>query len=150
MDVDDINNVVLWVQCSKFYEQVKVVDDMNDSGSHALRPLDVMNSLGLWKDEWFQVMSPMNNLRLWMTWTTLGHELNALNVLNNSRLWLTWMNLGHELRTPDAMNNSETWMTWTTPCGELRALDAMKSSKLWMIWTTRIPMSLGLYMLWIS
>ena len=26
------------------YEQLKVVDDMNDLGSHELRPLDAMNS----------------------------------------------------------------------------------------------------------
>ena len=46
-DVDDINDVVLWAQGFRFYEQVKVVDDMNDSRSHELRPLDAMNNLGL-------------------------------------------------------------------------------------------------------
>ena len=28
----------------RFYEQLKVVDDMKDSKSHELRPLDAMNS----------------------------------------------------------------------------------------------------------
>ena len=33
----------LWAQGSKWYEQLKVVDDMNDLGSHELKPLDVIN-----------------------------------------------------------------------------------------------------------
>ena len=31
----------------------------------------------------------MNNLRLWMTMKTQGHELKALDTINNSRLWYT-------------------------------------------------------------
>ena len=29
----------------------------------------------------------MNNLGLWMTYTTLGYELKALDVMNNLELW---------------------------------------------------------------
>ena len=40
--------------------------------SSELRALDAMNSLGLW-----------------LTRTTLGHGLNALDAMNNSRLHMT-------------------------------------------------------------
>ena len=45
---------------------------MNDSGSYQFRPLDVVIRLGLW-----------------MTLTTLGRELSALDTINTSGLWLT-------------------------------------------------------------
>ena len=48
------------------------MDDLNDLGSHQFRPLDIVNHLGLW-----------------MTLTTLGHELYALDTMNTSGLWLT-------------------------------------------------------------
>ena len=32
-----------WAQGSGWYEQLKVVNDMNDLGSRELKPLDVMN-----------------------------------------------------------------------------------------------------------
>ena len=34
---------VSWAQGSRCYEQLKVVDDMNDSGSSELKPIDTMN-----------------------------------------------------------------------------------------------------------
>ena len=48
------------------------MDDMNDSGSYQFRPLDIVIYL-----------------RLWMTLTTSGHELSALDTMNTSGLWLT-------------------------------------------------------------
>ena len=54
--------------------------------------------------------------RLWITWTTPGVELKALDVLNNLRLWMTWTTLGCKLRVLDAMNNLRMWMIWTTGC----------------------------------
>ena len=48
------------------------MDDMNDSRSCQFKPLDVVNHLGLW-----------------MTLTTLGHELSTVDTMNTSRLWLT-------------------------------------------------------------
>ena len=62
-----MNDSASLAQASKCYVQVKVADDMNDSRSHELRPLDAMNSSGLWKHERLQVVSSMNSLRLWMT-----------------------------------------------------------------------------------
>ena len=36
---------MLWVaQGSRFYEQLRVMDDMNNSGSRELKALDAMNS----------------------------------------------------------------------------------------------------------
>ena len=58
-------------QGSICYEQLRVVDDMNDLGSHDLRALDAMDSLGLW-----------------MTRITPGCELKALNAMNKSGLWM--------------------------------------------------------------
>ena len=55
-----------WAQGSGWYEQLKVVNDMNDLGSRELKPLDVMNNSGLW-----------------MIWKILGHELEALETMNN-------------------------------------------------------------------
>ena len=69
------------------YELLKVVDDVNDSPSLA------------------QAYRCYELLRLWMTWTTPGHELNDVNVINNSGLWITWMTLVHEIRPLNSMNS---------------------------------------------
>ena len=50
------------------------VDDMNDLGSHELRPLDAMNNLGLW-----------------VIWKILSCKEKALNAMNKSKLWIIWM-----------------------------------------------------------
>ena len=60
-----MNESLLWAQGSRFYEQLKVVDDMNNSWSYELKPLDAMNDLGLWK-----------------IWMILGCEHQALNAMN--------------------------------------------------------------------
>ena len=51
------------------YDQLRVVDDMNESGSKELRPLDAMTSSGLW-----------------MILMILGCEPIALNAMNISGL----------------------------------------------------------------
>ena len=38
-----------------------------------------------------------------MIWTTLGHELKALDAMNNSGLWMIWTILSRELMALDAM-----------------------------------------------
>ena len=40
----DMNDSMLSAQGSRCYEQLRVVDDMNDLESHELRPLDAMNN----------------------------------------------------------------------------------------------------------
>ena len=109
-----------WAQGSTSYEQLKVVDDMNDLEFRELGPLDLMNWSGLGKI-WMilchelKPLDAMNCSMLWMTWTTSGHELKARDAINNSGLWLTWIILGHELRGLGSMNCLRLLMTWTTP-----------------------------------
>ena len=42
--MDDMNDSMWWAQGSRCYEQLKVVNDMNNLGSRELSPLDAMNS----------------------------------------------------------------------------------------------------------
>ena len=53
---------------SNHYELLIVVDDMNDSVSYDLRPLDAINRLGLW-----------------MLIMILHHVLKAMDAINNPR-----------------------------------------------------------------
>ena len=46
--MDDMSYFGSLAQGFGCYEQLKVVDDMNDLGSHELKPLDGMNSSGMW------------------------------------------------------------------------------------------------------
>ena len=39
----DMNDSESWAQGFRYYEQLRVVDDMIDSGSCELKPLDAMN-----------------------------------------------------------------------------------------------------------
>ena len=41
--VVDMNDFGLWAQSSRYYEQLRVVDDMIELGSYELKPLNVMN-----------------------------------------------------------------------------------------------------------
>ena len=56
-----------WYEC---FEQLNIMDDMNDWGSCELKPLDAMSSLGLW-----------------MILMTSYHELMVVDNMNNSRSW---------------------------------------------------------------
>ena len=67
--VDDMNNSRLSAQSSRCFEQHKLVDDKNNLRSYELRSLDSMNIL-----------------RLGMIWMILGRELKALDALKSSRL----------------------------------------------------------------
>ena len=65
------------------YEQLRIVEDMDALGCHGLRPLVAMKNSGLR-----------------FTWTTLGHELRALNAMNNSELLMILMTrdpMSHDL-----------------------------------------------------
>ena len=55
--MDDMSYSESWTQGSAYYEQLTIVDDMNDSGSHELRTLNSMNNSGYGWYEWFYVMS---------------------------------------------------------------------------------------------
>ena len=41
----------------------------------------------------------------------MGHELRALYAKNNLRLWITWATLGYELMVVNLMNNIRLWLT---------------------------------------
>ena len=55
-----------WAYIIGCYEELRVLDDMNNLGFHKLHPLDAMNSSGLR-----------------MIWTILGHEPMSLNDMNS-------------------------------------------------------------------
>ena len=55
---------------------------------------------------WSQGLDFVNNLELWMTWTTPAQELKPLDTMTNSGLLLTWKILGLEVKALDAMNSS--------------------------------------------
>ena len=67
--VDDMNDFRSWDEGSRCYKQLKVVDDMNELESLELRPLDAMKSLGVL-----------------IIWTILSRVAMAPNALKNS--WL--------------------------------------------------------------
>ena len=68
---------ILWAQVSRCYKQLRVVDDMNDSWS------------------WAYALNAMNNLSIWITWTTFDRDLSTLDAMNSSRMWMKWATLGH-------------------------------------------------------
>ena len=76
--VDDMNDSRSWAQCTKCYESLKVVDDMNDLTSREIKPLDAIDSSGLW-----------------MLWIILSHELMTLDAMNSLGLWNTETTMGH-------------------------------------------------------
>ena len=67
-----MNDSRSWAQGSKCNEQLRAVDDMNNSRSHELRELDVVKRAGLW-----------------ILCMILGCKLKASNALNKSGLWIT-------------------------------------------------------------
>ena len=46
--MDDMSYFRSWEQSFRCYKVLIVVDNMNDSGSHELKPLDAMNYWRLW------------------------------------------------------------------------------------------------------
>ena len=61
-----MNGFGSWAYGNKWYEQLRIVDDMNELGLD-LKTLDAMNILGLL-----------------MTWSNLGRELSVVDTMNNS------------------------------------------------------------------
>ena len=104
-----------WAQGYGCYEQLNILDGINDLGSHELTPLDAMKNLRLRMILMILCPNPMtlnamNSLELWLTWTILGYELKlkamvdmknlgceprALNTMKSLGLWMTWATLGH-------------------------------------------------------
>ena len=76
----DIKDSKYWAEGFRYYEKVRVVNDINHFGCE-LKALDAMKSF-----------------HLWLTWTTPSHEHKALDAMNNLGLSMTWkirvVNLG--------------------------------------------------------
>ena len=90
----NVNNFGSRAQGSRCYEQLTVVDDVNDSVSRDLKPPDAMNSSGL------RIISMI-----------LGREPMSPNAMNNSRLRMKLKTSIHEVKALDAIKSSELWMT---------------------------------------
>ena len=88
--VANMNNFKFWAQGSICYEQLTIVDDMNDSVSIDLRPPDATNNSGM------RIISII-----------LGHETMSLNAMNNLELWMKLKTLSHEVKTLDVVKSSE-------------------------------------------
>ena len=99
----------LWAQGCGCFEQLNIIDDMNDLRAHELRLLEAMSSLGLL-----------------MIWMILHQELKVVDDMNNYRSW------AHDSRYYEKL----MVVVDMTQGGELKTLDVMSNSKLWMIWTT--------------
>ena len=68
--MDDMRYSESWASGFWCYEQLNVVDDMNDLGSQELKPLDAKNIS-----------------RLWMIWSVLCRELRNVDDMNDSMSW---------------------------------------------------------------
>ena len=104
---------------------------MNDLGSCNLRTLDAMYSSGLWKHAQLQVMSSMNNFRLWMTWTTQDRELWALDDMNNSRSLAQRSSCYEQLKAMVDMNDFRLWVKGFRCYEQFRDVDYMNDSVWW-------------------
>ena len=62
-----MDNFVLCAQASRCCEQLKIIDDINDLGSHELKALDAMSSLGF----------TTRNSTFWHNF--FGHEYNFVS-----------------------------------------------------------------------
>ena len=127
---DDMNDSGSWSQGSRFYENLKAIDDTKDLG-HGLSGLNSMNSLGLlmrWRTpiHVFRALNSMNTLKTMddmchsRSWAKGYEYLEQLSIVND-------MNdlISHELRPWDAMSSLGLWMIWMILCHELRVVDDM-------------------------
>ena len=145
--MDDMCHSGSWAQGYGCFEQLSIVNDINDLISRELRPLDALSNLGLW-----------------MIWMILRHELRMVDDMNDSELcthnsryyeqlkvvvdmndFESWaqgsgcyekfrvvadMNdLGSRELRPQYMNNLELWILWMILGCELMALISMNSSR---------------------
>ena len=74
-DLMSLGLQILWkAHGGGWHERLRVMDDINDSKSYKLKPVDAMNSS-----------------RLTMIRMIHGHEPMSLNDMNSSGLWMTWI-----------------------------------------------------------
>ena len=148
--MDDMNDSGSWAQASKCYEQLKIVDDMNDIWVMSLRLKVIWIAIG---SEWHERLWVLSS-RLWTLSTTKGYRRHEALYIMSLGLWMQSTSLGcgsHEwllvceLRALHTMYRSRLSMTWKTPGHELKALDAMNSLGLWKTWKTWVHELWALY-----
>ena len=104
-----------WAQGSIYYEQLRVVVDMNDSRSWAhnskcfeqLKVVNDINYFGSWAEgygcyEQLSIMDDMNNSR--------SCEVKPIDAKYSSELWIIWIYLLHEVKVVDDMNEFGSWV----------------------------------------
>ena len=99
--MDDMSYYGLLAKGFECDDQLKVVDDMNDSGSHELKPLD-----------------GMNKSRVWMIWTILSRETMALKCYEQHKPIID-------------MNEFGSWAQGSRCYEQLKAMDDMNGFRLW-------------------
>ena len=83
--MDDMNNFGLLAQGYRCHAQLKAMINMNEFGSWALgsrcyEQLKVVDHMS-YSGSWAQAMDSMNNLALWMIWTTSNPVRSGLQML---------------------------------------------------------------------
>ena len=132
-----LNDSESCAQGSRCYEQLKAMDDMNNSWSWTYDSKYYDNSM-LWM-AWatpgreLRALDATNNLGLWLTSMTLGHEPRALDAMHNLVLGIIWMILDLDLKGQDVINNLRQLRMWTTPRHKLKSLNAMDNWGSWKI-----------------
>ena len=81
-----------WDQGCGCFEQLNIMDDMNNLGSHELRLLDVMYSLSLW-----------------IIWMILHHELRVVDDMNDYGSWAHKSKYYEQLKVMIDKNESGFW-----------------------------------------
>ena len=90
--MDDTCHSLSWAQGYGCFEQLRIVNDMNDLISCELRSLDVMSSL-----------------ELWMIWMILCHELRVVDDMNEYELWAYDSWYYEQLKAVVDMNEFWSW-----------------------------------------
>ena len=140
--------------CAQVYgcfQQLSIVNDMNDFISHELRPLEALSRLGLWMI-WMilrhelRVVDGMNDYKLWAHNSRYYEQLKAVADMNDFGSWAQGSGCYEQLRLIDDMNNLgshelkpqytrnklELWVLWTILRCELMTLISINSSELWI------------------
>ena len=74
----DMNNFRSWAQGFRCYEQLKVLDDMNDTGSRAQAS---------WYYEMVKAFIDLKDFELWYNGFRWNEQLIAIVEMNDSRFW---------------------------------------------------------------
>ena len=96
-----------WAQGCRCFEQLNIMDDMNDLGSRELRP----SSSGLYMIWMIQhhdlrVVDDMNDFGSWAHGSRYYVQIKVVVDMNNLGLWVQGSGCYEQLKAMDDMNNS--------------------------------------------